>query len=110
MILSHQVYKMLRVDVGIKTSDVCKIVGKSQSVVSGILSHLKLIGKVTNVENMWYVLVMDEKVREIKEYLSEVSCDGEVHSSWAEGFVVGLNYAGVIGENEYNVLMEWLVS
>ena len=50
----------------------------------------------------------NETMNKIKEYLADTNENGNCDNGWSEGFIIGLDYAGLLGDGDIETLHEWI--
>ena len=87
---------------GVRCKDIVHEFKLSQQSASGILSHLKKEGKITNKEGFWYRVKNNKNVQSIMNKLNDI---GFNNMSWIEGYISGLADYEIIDEYEFDDLL-----
>jgi hypothetical protein len=105
--IMNTIYDIVRSHNGIKCIDIVKITHINTNSVSGTLSTLKYRGMIFNDNTLWYV--GHGTIHNIKHALNYIHKLLPIPlNTWAPTYVNALCEHGVIDENEFDELIEYI--
>ena len=102
--LTAHILRLVQKHDGIKSKEVARITDRHINTVSSMLTLLKLRGKITNKNALWYGTFTIRE--EIKNKLLELHDDSM--GAWAEGYISGLADYEIISEVEFDMLLNFI--
>lgn len=88
--------------------EIVEMTGWSQNLISGLLTRLKGMKRVVNKGGTWKVVsIRSTSDIDILERLHDVT-DESLNNPWSEGYLSALADYGVINEQSFDKLMEYI--